>query len=734
MTHKANRNERHTRGDAIVNVAFSNTMLQPGDHDSVIGRPLYRRFPRHDPSSIDPKRRLADAMEPTVEIHDVSIDLPPAALSSAGSTPTLESALTITATASSESLRAETDNEQSVYSVALLDRCMDLVTRNDSVCDRQRYASSTWFSLVRRRCSNIRGWLPRMCSCLDADNAQFLGPSTCSRYQRLSPRRNLLEIAYRSINGNRRPKRFARPDESEDDEEQTEELRFYCDDDACYDVIVEHDLRAIDLCKLLKAKRSTVGVDWSIVETWPELGIERALEDHEDILAVHRETKTFSAERARKFIFRQDCLKYEFFHDPELFLSTKMIDVPTVFAEDWHALDETEAALRDYLENEEIAECPEVFGLAWIQNGRLNIWSKICLLLRDRELYHAKKKSERAFPFARLSDYAVYKITNVRKRYRAPFPWGICLRSTNTAPKSKTIAERGETGLKVIAFHSEKSRACWLTAMRLAKYGKQLRENYRAFKNKQCEQTDGPKDRYVNYNVSNESVRSRVAMDFTGSVGRIVDDPKEAKNIAESEGMNWRRTWRPFSRPPPGCTVVRLHGLDDGIHVLQPWFHRGLKRDIAAAIVRDQGSVDGVFLVRESKSNLGAYVLTYKYSEKVFHAQIQPVFDERCNCWLYTLDKGVTRFYDLLQLIEFYQLNAGCLPTRLTHYVQNGVPEVLPLPVPMALTQTEDGGGGSPPSPTELNRRRLGAATDGTTAEGTAAAAASSYTVGYKSI
>lgn len=40
-------------------------------------------------------------------------------------------------------------------------------------------------------------------------------------------------------------------------------------------MIVEHDLRAIDLCKLLKAKRSTVGVDWSIVETWPELGIGR---------------------------------------------------------------------------------------------------------------------------------------------------------------------------------------------------------------------------------------------------------------------------------------------------------------------------------------------------------------------------------------------------------------------------------------------------------------------------
>lgn len=206
-----------------------------------------------------------------------------------------------------------------------------------------------------------------------------------------------------------------------------------------------------------------------------------------------------------------------------------------------------------------------------------------------------------------------------------------------------------------------------------------------------------------------------------------MEDPKEAKNIAENEGINWRRTWRPFSRPPQGCAMVRLHGLDDGFHVLQPWFHRGLKRDIAAAIVRDHGSVDGVFLVRESKSNLGAYVLTYKYSEKVFHAQIQPVFDERCNCWLYTLDKGITRFYDLLQLIEFYQLNAGCLPTRLTHYVQNGVPEMLPLPVPVPLQQED--GGGSPPSPIELDRR-LSSNVAGTTTPPISAA----YNAGHKSI
>ncbi|EFN70516.1 Growth factor receptor-bound protein 14 [Camponotus floridanus] len=186
-------------------------------------------------------------------------------------------------------------------------------------------------------------------------------------------------------------------------------------------------------------------------------------------------------------------------------------------------------------------------------------------------------------------------------------------------------------------------------------------------------------------------------MDFTGSVGRIVDDPKEAKDIAENEGMIWRRRWRPFSRTPPGCAMMRLHGLDGGIHVLQPWFHGGLKRDVAAAIIRDHGSVDGVFLVRESKSNPGAFVLTYKYNDKVFHAQIQPIFDERRNCWLYTLDKGATKFYDLLQLVEFYQLNAGSLPTRLTHYVQNGVKPPLHKP--------EDGG--ASPSPPEGSSQRV---------------------------
>ncbi|CAG5104230.1 Similar to GRB14: Growth factor receptor-bound protein 14 (Bos taurus) [Cotesia congregata] len=84
--------------------------------------------------------------------------------------------------------------------------------------------------------------------------------------------------------------------------------------------------------------------------------------------------------------------------------------------------------------------------------------------------------------FAHLSDYQIYKIPNTKKLFNAPFQWGACLRPSSNADAEDT--EPGVSGLKVIGFNTEKSHTCWHQAMRLAKYGKQLKDNYRAFKNK----------------------------------------------------------------------------------------------------------------------------------------------------------------------------------------------------------------------------------------------------------
>ncbi|XP_011307121.1 growth factor receptor-bound protein 14 isoform X1 [Fopius arisanus] len=522
-------------------------------------------------------------------------------------------------------------------------------------------------------------WFPKMCSCLESGNLGLANfPSGQGRsYKRLGSGPTLFDLSEFM-------QRTRRSDLSQDetiDDERQAEIIFHNTDLTWTTIVVEKNLRTMDLCELLKVKNRASGMDWSIIETWTDLGIERTLEDHEDILVVYKEMELFASHHERRFFFQRDFIKYEFFINPKQFFPPDMVALPNF--EERNFMSSFESKLKDHLMRNDM-ECPNVFSCVWLRGNNSHIWKKAYMLLQDRKLYIVKKPptatsskrpmdNEQAVPFAHLSDYHVYKIPNAKKYFNAPFEWGACLRPSSNAEAEDT--EAGVPGLKVIAFNSEKSRTCWLTAMRFAKYGKQLRENYRAFKNKQCEQNEAssPKEQYRAYNVSSESFRSRVAMDFTGSVGRIVEDPKEARDIAESEGLLWRRRWRPFSRSPPGCAVSRKHALDDGVHVLKPWFHRDVNRDTAASLVREHGTVDGVFLVRESKSYPGAFVLTYKYGDKVIHAQIQPTVDERGNGCLYTLDKGVTKFYDLIQLVDFYQLNAGSLPTRLTHYVGNGL-------------------------------------------------------------
>ena len=47
-------------------------------------------------------------------------------------------------------------------------------------------------------------------------------------------------------------------------------------------------------------------------------------------------------------------------------------------------------------------------------------------------------------------------------------------------------------------------------------------------------------------------------------------------------------------------------------------------------------------------------------------SRLQDVVD---GCVTYSIDDCRTRFFDLLQMVEFYQLNRGTLSARLSHYI-----------------------------------------------------------------
>uniref|UniRef100_A0A3Q2Q4F9 SH2 domain-containing protein n=1 Tax=Fundulus heteroclitus TaxID=8078 RepID=A0A3Q2Q4F9_FUNHE len=114
----------------------------------------------------------------------------------------------------------------------------------------------------------------------------------------------------------------------------------------------------------------------------------------------------------------------------------------------------------------------------------------------------------------------------------------------------------------------------------------------------------------------------------------------------------------------PSSTQSSLPNL--AIHLAQPWFHGKLSREEAQRLIIQQGFIDGVFLLRDSQSNPKTFVLSLCHMQKIKHFQIIPVDDE--GEMYYTLDDGHTRFTDLIQLVEFYQLNRGTLPCRLKHH------------------------------------------------------------------
>ncbi|XP_060059552.1 growth factor receptor-bound protein 7 isoform X6 [Erinaceus europaeus] len=133
--------------------------------------------------------------------------------------------------------------------------------------------------------------------------------------------------------------------------------------------------------------------------------------------------------------------------------------------------------------------------------------------------------------------------------------------------------------------------------------------------------------------------------------------------------------------------------LSAAIHRTQPWFHGRISREESQRLIGQQGLVDGLFLVRESQRNPQGFVLSLCHLQKVKHYLILPQWGLQlwspgeplqpqlpltsCPLWssqseeegrlYFSMDEGQTRFTDLLQLVEFHQLNRGILPCVLRH-------------------------------------------------------------------
>lgn len=445
-------------------------------------------------------------------------------------------------------------------------------------------------------------------------------------------------------------------------------LTFHLPDGGTQRVVVEENLRCIDLCHLLTLKLNVArSPTWTLVERIAQPRIERSLEDHEEVLQVYASWGKNKEHSGNNFYFRQDFRKYEFFNSPLQFFSLDMVDLgPQLDC----LAESTDLAKLITLQNilSQGERSPVVHSLLWYREAGKQSWKQSYFRVEDGELSVLpsghKDETWQLQHIASLKDWNIF--VPYDKGLSGPTAFQFCLKPVRSSGT-------GSSELMWFCSGTEQQRQCWIIALRLAKFGKKLRENYKELRSRYSEHAWAPEP-------CRDSMSSPwVAMDFTGSKGRVIEDPQEAEAVAAAEAHVWKRKLpccrsgqaSPTTVPPPSGPPPQWAGppatAELGLQHMQPWFYSGMSREEATQLLLKHGTVDGVFLVRQSLTKPGSYVLCYVYRGKVHHVQIISVEEKDQLC--YSLDNGRTKFYDLLQLVEFYQLNLSYLPTKLTHFL-----------------------------------------------------------------
>ncbi|XP_073769340.1 growth factor receptor-bound protein 14 isoform X2 [Danio rerio] len=379
----------------------------------------------------------------------------------------------------------------------------------------------------------------------------------------------------------------------------TQVIKVYSEDNTSRAVEVPSDITARDICQLFILKNHCVDDhSWTLFEQIPHLSIERTIEDHESVMEVQ---SGWGMDSHCCLYFRKNYAKYEFFKKPLDFFPEHMVSISS----ETNGIMNHSQLIQTFLSS---SSCPEIHGFLHAKEHGRKSWKKFYFVLRRSGLYFSNKgtsKEPRHLQFiAEFSDSDVYTLLSAKKVYGAPTDYGFCVKA------SKSSSARD---LKLLCADDEQTRTCWVTAMRLFKYGMQLYQNFIQ-----------PYQKQKSSPMRSISENSLVAIDFSGHKTRVIENPSEALSVAVEEGLSWRRKscHRLSSHGSPSASQSSMSSI--AIHMAQPWFHSKLSREEAQKLITQQGLVDGVFLVRDSQSNPRTFVLSLCHTQKIKHFQIVP--------------------------------------------------------------------------------------------------------------
>ncbi|XP_075990456.1 ras-associated and pleckstrin homology domains-containing protein pico isoform X2 [Anticarsia gemmatalis] len=259
-------------------------------------------------------------------------------------------------------------------------------------------------------------------------------------------------------------------------------IKAFSMDGSSKSLLVDEKMTCGYVARLLADKNHVImEPKWAIVEHLPDLHMERVYEDHEMLVD---NLMLWTRESKNKILFAERTDKISLFQTPEKFLLTED-DRGWSSEHDEHS---RQVIIEEFFGQSggTISTMPSVSGHPvppmegplYLKNDAKKGWKKIYCVLRPSGLYYSPKDKVKTLKelvcLATFDTNEVYIGLNWKKKYKSPTDYCFAIKHPRLQqPKSVKF-------IKFLCAEDQRTLERWVTAMRIAKHGRQLLENYRS--------------------------------------------------------------------------------------------------------------------------------------------------------------------------------------------------------------------------------------------------------------
>ncbi|XP_075747832.1 ras-associated and pleckstrin homology domains-containing protein 1-like isoform X2 [Rhipicephalus microplus] len=243
-------------------------------------------------------------------------------------------------------------------------------------------------------------------------------------------------------------------------------IKAFSADNSAKSLLVDERMSIVHVTRLL-ADKNHVPMDpkWAILESIPQLYMERVYEDHENLV---ENLLLWTRDSSNRILFVEREEKYDLFVRPENYL------LGGSSSEHGAELDD-DAKLSLIDEFFGSSRVPEVEGLLYLKSDGKKVWKKHFCLLRASGLYYCPKgKSKLPKDLVCLTTFEmnnIYVGFGWKKKYKAPTDYGFAIKHPQIQTKSSKY-------IKYLCAEDKLTLQRWVTGCRIAKYGRIIKENY----------------------------------------------------------------------------------------------------------------------------------------------------------------------------------------------------------------------------------------------------------------